>query len=689
MMKRFAFVCALFAVALAATINLGARQSAAGALNADMFKSFQFRSLGPPPTTGRVQDIAVDPNNPSVWYVASAAGGLWKTENRGQTFKSVFDNGGSFNLACVVVDRKDSKVVWLGTGENANPRSAMYGDGVYKSTDGGASWARVGLETSEHIGNIQIDPRNSNVVYVAAQGPLWSSGGDRGLYKTTDGGKTWKAILTSSPDTGANEVWIDPANPDILYATLYQRRRGVGQFVGGGPEGGIYKSLDAGAHWTKLTKGLPTNVGRIGLGIDGKVKPTRVYALIDALQPESGFYRSDDAGASWNRMGSPIGVEPAAPPAGAGGAGARGGGGGGGGRGGSADGVYRGEDPHYYYELFVDPIRPDTVWSEGLDVSRTDDGGKTFHAVPMPYDREVHVDYHAIVLDPLDRNHQIFGNDGGLYETWDDGKNLRHFDNLPITQFYRVAVDTALPFYHVCGGAQDNNSMCAPSRTVNAYGIRLNDWYLTGGGDGFTSRIDPQDPNTVYETYQEGAIGRLDLRTGVNTNIQTRLRAAMTALASGGAAPAEAPAAGARGGGGGGRGGGGDRINWDAPYIISPHSHTRLYWGGTHLWRSDDRGDNWVAISPDLTRQLDYTKIPIMGKVWDPATTVSYHRSTTALSTIVSLDESPLAEGLIYVGTDDGLLQVTEDGGKELAEDGKLSRRSSGHVRERRLRVAA
>jgi photosystem II stability/assembly factor-like uncharacterized protein len=716
-MKRVQLVFGFSFTVLAIAVGLG--QGTGPALTSDLFKDLQFRSLGPSLTTGRVADVAVDPKNPSVWYVAAAAGGLWKTDNRGQTFKPIFDDGGSFNLSCVVIDPKDSNVLWLGTGENSNPRSAMYGDGLYKSTDAGATWTRVGLEGSEHIGNIKIDPRNSNVVYVAAQGPLWNSGGDRGLYKTMDGGKTWKMILPaqSMPDTGANEIQIDPLNPDILYASLYQRRRSIGQFIGGGPEGGIYKSLNAGATWTKLTKGLPDNVGRIALGTDPKVKPTRVYALIDAVGAEQGFYRSDDAGASWTRMGQPTGPDAApaggaapaaaAPANAARGGAARGGGARGGAAGGAAAGATggaatggaaaggaqaggagagggrpggpaggggfggganpAGQDPHYYYEIFVDPTRPDTVWGEGLNMYRTDDGGKAWHAVTMQYNSAIHVDFHAIAFDLTDKNHWIFGNDGGLYETWDEGKNVRHFDNLPISQFYRIAVDNALPFYHVCGGLQDNNSMCGPSRSINAYGIRTGDWYLVGGGDGFQPRIDPEDPNTVYATSQFCGLGRLDLRTSQSKSIRPNTFSAGDAPTQ----PVGAPAAGGRGGGGGGRGGT-ERVNWDCAYMISPHSHTRLYIGGEKVYRSDDRGDSWTPISPNLTRDLDPRVIPIMGKVWDPLTTVSYNRSTTQLSTIVSIDESLLLEGLIYVGTDDGLVQVTEDGGKNWRKTDKF-----------------
>ena len=694
-MRAKGFGIALVAIvvgALASTFAQGSRQ-----LTADTLKDFKIRSIGPIGiTTGRVQKTTVDPKDSSVIYVATAAGGVWKSINHGYSFKSIFDNGGSFNMCCVVVDPKDSNVLWLGTGENSNPRAAMYGDGLYKSTDAGETWAKAGLETSEHIAEIIVDPRNSNTVYVASQGPLWSAGGDRGVFKTTDGGKTWKNVLAISENTGANGLVMDPANPDVLYATTWQRRRAVGQFVGGGPESAIYKSIDGGAKWTKLTKGLPAgDMGRIAIAVDGKVKPTRVYLLINAAtqaartagKDESGFYRSDDAGLTFKRMepasaaaetaaataGKPAApvapAKPAAPaktatlakpaepiapfcggapaPEPAAGAAPGAGAGRAGGRGGS--GVYVGGDPGYYHEIFVDPLRADTIWSVNTNLECSGDGGKTWKAVNTVMNMrtpDVHVDFHDVWVDPKDKRHMIFSNDGGVYETYDEGKYFRHFANLPVTQFYRVAVDNSYPFYRVCGGAQDNNSMCGPSRTAHDVGIRTSDYFLTGGGDGMQSRVDPNDPNIIYAQWQQGAIERIDLRTGASKSIRPPQSA-----------------------GGGGRGAGAanpnaDRPNWDAPYIVSPHSPTRLYWATQFVYRSDDRGDNWTRISGDLSRNLNPADIPIMGKKWDPATTVSWGNATTVLSNAVTIDESPLMEGLLYVGTDDGLVQVTEDGGK-------------------------
>jgi photosystem II stability/assembly factor-like uncharacterized protein len=649
----------------------------------DALQPIAFRSLGPSLTTGRISDIAVDPRNSNVWYVAVSSGNLWKTENRGNTWTPIFEDYGSFSLGVVTVDPRDSNVVWLGTGENNNQRSVAFGDGVYKSTDAGKTWKRMGLENSEHIQNIVIDPRNSNVVFVTAIGPLWSAGGDRGLYKTTDGGQTWKAILTISKDTGVTDLVMDPKNPDVLYAAAYQRRRAVGQLIGGGPESGIYKSTDGGQKWTKLSKGLPTvEIGRVGLGINWR-NPRTVYALVTSQLGQGGFYRSDDAGASWVRIGRTVG----------GGRGAgRGGPAGGqatppqpcgpadpnpqkpstdaapqGGRGGANDDCYRGGDPGYYHEIYVDAHDPETIWSLQTNVDRSTDGGKTWQTVPM---QGVHVDHHDIVFDPNDRNHIILGNDGGVYETYDGMKTWRHFTNLPLSQFYRVTTDNSKPFYNVCGGMQDNGTICGPSRTVNRVGIRTSDWYSVGGGDGFQSRVDPEEPQTVYVQSQNGSLSRLDLRSGRSMAI----RPTSQNTTVDGKPPAPAPAAteggqAGRGGGQGGRGGGGGRgqtlgrWHWDSPLIISPHNSRRLYYGGERLYRSDDRGESWVTVSPDLTRQLDAAKLEIMGKVW-PTYSVAFNQATTTLSTITTVDESPLLDGLIYAGTDDGLVQITEDGGR-------------------------
>jgi len=589
-MKRTLFFLALSAFLVA--------QPNAPRLTSDLVKELSVRNILGTFSGGRIADVAVDPKNRSTWYVATASGGLWKTTNHGVNFQPVFDDGGAYSLGCVAVDPKNSDIVWLGTGENQAQRAIGFGDGIYKSTDAGKTWKNMGLPNSEHIGKIWIDPRHSNVVWVASQGPLFGPGGDRGLYRTTDGGATWKAMLTISENTGVTDFDIDPRNPDIMYAAAYQRRRHTSIIVAGGPESAIYKTTDAGAHWTKLTEGIPTvDKGRIALAVSPQ-KPDVVYATVTTNQQNklSGFYRSDDAGAHWT-MTAPFIVQ----------------------------------DPEYYGEIFADPSQYDRVYMMDMAVRVTEDGGKTIRAAGW----QVHSDNHALNFDPTDPNHLLEGNDGGLYESYDHGRTWRHFNNIPVTQFYRVSVDNALPFYNVYGGAQDNGSQGVPSRTTNRVGIRTSDWLNTGGGDGFQSRVDYADPSTVYACSQNIGCNRLALKTGQTTNIHPRFGEDDKTL----------------------------RSRWDIPFVISPHSHTRLYIAANRMMRSDDRGATWKLISGDLTRNIDRDTIPVMGKLWG-ADAVWKNAFTDQYGTGTAVAESPVKEGLLFVGTDDGLVQISENGGE-------------------------
>ncbi len=558
------------------------------------FSGLKFRNVGPALTSGRVADLAVDPTNPNVYYVAAASGGVWKTTNSGTTYDPIFDGQGSYSIGCVTIDPSNHNTIWVGTGENNNQRSVAYGDGVYKSNDGGKSWDNVGLEKSEHIGMIKVHPNNSNIVYVAAYGPLWSAGGERGLYKTTDGGENWELILEIDEHTGINEIHFDPTNPDVIYATAHQRRRHIFTYVSGGPGCGIHKSEDGGKTWKTINNGLPTKMGRIGMTVS-PVDQNLLYAIVEGEDESGGFFRSTNRGASWEKMNKYV------------------------------------TSGNYYQELIPDPVDKDKVFIMDTWLHHTEDGGKTIKATG---EDNKHVDNHCIWINPQDTDHWIVGCDGGIYETYDHAETWNYKSNLPITQFYKVAVDNDEPFYNIYGGTQDNNSIGGPSRTKNNHGILNSDWFITNGGDGFESAIDPVNPDIVYAQSQYGWLVRYDKTNGESVGIKPQAKLDEPGL----------------------------RWNWDAPLLISPHNHKRLYFAANVLFRSDDMGNTWQQISGDLTQQIDRNKLPVMGQVLS-VDAVMKNKSTTIYGNIVALDESPKQEGLVYVGTDDGLIQVTEDNG--------------------------
>jgi photosystem II stability/assembly factor-like uncharacterized protein len=559
-----------------------------------------LRGIGPALMGGRIADIAVSPEHPSHWYVAAGSGNLWKTTNAGITWQPVFDDQASYSIGTVSIDPNQSSTVWVGTGENVSGRHVGWGDGIYKSVDAGKTWQNMGLKKSEHIGKILVDPRNSDVVLVAAEGPLWSAGGDRGVYKTVDGGKNWEQVLKIDENTGVTDLEFDPSNPDVVYAAAYQRRRTTWTLMAGGPNSGIYKSSDNGDSWRQVKTGLPKgDMGKIGLAVT-PANPQLVYATIEADNSEKGFYRSTDKGESWEKRSSY---------------------------------TSGGTGPHYYQEIEVSPQNPDLIYQMDVFFHVSRDGGKTFDYLGTG--REKHSDNHALWIDPNNGQHLIAGTDAGLYESFDEGSHWRHFPNLPVSQFYKLGLDNSEPFYNIIGGAQDLGTLIGPSRTMNVEGVRNRDWYVPLGADGYDSAFDPEDPNIAYMEIQQGELYRYDKRSHEVLSIKPQ------------PAPNDPP----------------ERWNWDSPILISPHNHERIYFGSQRVWRSDNRGDAWTPISGDLTTNTNRYELETMDdRVWS----VDDLYDTGAMSkyaTLTGITESPLAEGVLYTGSDDGIIQVTEDGG--------------------------
>lgn len=567
-------------------------------LDAGLLSGLELRSIGPALMSGRIADIAIDPERPNTWYVAAGSGGVWKTANSGTTWDNIFDGQNSYSIGCLALDPNNSDILWVGSGEDVGGRHVGYGDGVYRSRDGGHSFENLGLEDSEHIARILIDPRNSDVVFVAAQGPLWTEGGQRGLYRTQDGGESWEPVLTAGPWTGVTDVVFDPRDPDVLYAATHQRHRTVAALINGGPETGIHKSTDGGNSWRELKGGLPgADKGKIGLAVSPQ-RPDVVYATIELAGRTGGTWASEDRGESWQKR---------------------------------ADYVGGGTGPHYYQELWADPHRFDVLYHANVVLGKTTDGGRTWGGAR---NRNKHVDNHAVAFHPTDPDFLLVGCDGGLYRSYDQGQTYQFTANLPLTQFYKVDVDYDWPVYHVVGGTQDNNTQYGPTRTLTENGIANRDWRITIGGDGHDCAIDPEDPNILYCESQQGYIRRFDRKTGESVDIRPQPEAGEENL----------------------------RFNWDSPILISPHSHTRIWFGSKRLYRSDDRGDNWTAVSGDLSRGLDRFQLPMMGRIWSVDALWDLY-AMSEYGNITSISESPVQEDLVYVGTDDGLIQVSEDGG--------------------------
>ncbi|MEO1078812.1 MAG: glycosyl hydrolase [Pseudomonadota bacterium] len=568
------------------------------ASDADPYAGLAWRNIGPAFMSGRVGDIDWDPTDDSVWYVGVGSGGVWKTVNAGTTWEPVFDNESSYSIGNVAVDPSNPSTVWVGTGEDHGGRHIAFGDGIYRSDNGGETWTNMGLTKSQHISRIIVHPKDSDTVWAAVQGPLWTKGGQRGLYMTTDGGLSWNKTLGGNEWTGVTDLVFDPRNPDVLYAATWQRHRTVAAYMGGGPDSGIHKSTDGGRSWNKLATGLPTgNLGKIGLAISPQ-EPEVLYAAIELNRTKGGVWRSENGGASWTKR---------------------------------SDAVSYGTGPHYYQELYASPHQFDRLYLVGPSVQKSEDGGETFVQMEHP---SQHGDMHAIYFHPTDPDYIMMGTDGGLYESHDLGANWRYIENLPITQFYKLALDDAEPFYNIYGGTQDNNTQGGPSRTDSVNGIRNADWKVVLGGDGHQPATEPGNPDILYAEWQQGNLMRIDLITGESVYIKPQPY------------PGEPP----------------ERFNWDSPILVSPHEPTRLYFASQRVWRSDNRGDDWTPISGDLTRNEDRMLMPLMEQTWSWDAPWDL-RAMSDYNTITSLAESPIREGLLYVGTDDGLIQVSENGG--------------------------
>ena len=554
-----------------------------------VFGALRARGIGPAVMSGRISALDVVDSDPRIIYAGAASGGVWKSRNGGVNFRPVFDDHNQC-IGAIAVDQAHPDTVWVGTGEVWVRNSVSVGDGLYRTYDGGNNWERVGLENTERIGEIIVHPTDSKVVYAAALGHLWDANEERGLYKTSDGGATWEKILYVDENTGCTDIAIDPRNPEIVYAAMWQFRRRPDFFTSGGPGSGIYKSTDGGRNWRLLTEGLPEGeLGRIALAV-APSQPDRIYAVVEAA--ESALYRSDDMGEIWEKKNTQKAVK---------------------GR------------PFYFSLLIPDPVDEDRLFKTSTGLLMTRDGGKTFTGVGG----WVHSDYHAMWINPADPNHIIAGTDGGLYITRNRGDGWQHVTNLPVSQFYRVAVDDRRPF-HVYGGLQDNGTWSAPSRARG--GIENSDWENLGGGDGFAVVIDRADPDIIYWEWQGGNVSRRDLRTGENKDIKPQPE----------------------------KGDPDFRFNWNTPIVSSPNDAKRLYVGSQFLHRSTDRGESWEKLSGDLT-----TDDPAKQRQTESGGLTIDNTNAETHCAIFTISESPLDKSVIWVGTDDGNIQVTENNGKD------------------------
>lgn len=595
-------------------------------------KRLNWRSVGPGTMGGRVSEVVFAPGESKVFYVGLASGGLFRTKNHGTTLESLFDKEETTSVGSIAVcdlpsnfdhpaeakagkSKKELKelgrnqMIWLGTGEGNGRNSSSWGNGVYRSTDAGATWQHMGLADSHDIPAIVVDPRNPDVCYVAALGHLWGANEERGLYKTTDGGKTWTKVLAVK-DHGCCDVRLDPRNPDVIFAAMYYRRRKAHKFDSGSTEGGLFRSQDGGKSWKKIKGGLPTHTGRIGIDLFAE-NPDIMYAVIESGQggtnsirddrsKSGGLFRSEDGGNTWTRMS------------------------------------VRAPRAFYFCKVRIHPKNDQKIYMLGWEVEVSEDGGRTFRG---GFGDKMHVDMHSIAFDPNDPDHIVVGNDGGIYQTFDGGAKWQFLNQIAIGQFYNIALDMSEP-YRIAGGLQDNGSWVGPSSTLvetEKYedgtpqtGITNSDWKYVCWGDGFHVAFDPEDPDVIYAEWQGGNLTKANLKTGRRWHLQPQQR----------------------------EGGAAYRFNWNAPFFVSPHNPSVLYLGGNMVFRLSDRGETWERISGDLTTN-DVDKITTEGS------------AAETFCTVTSLVESPLTEGLLWAGTDDGRVHVrVEDEWKDVTPKG-------------------
>ena len=573
-------------------------------INEDLLATFRPRSIGPAVTSGRIHDVEALPNDPSTIFLASASGGLWKTTNRGHTWRNVFADKDVSTFGDVAIAPSNPRIMYAGTGEQNNRQSSSWGNGVYRSDDAGETWRHQGLVETRHIGKVLVHPNDPDIAYVAALGNLWRGNEERGVYRTRDGGRTWQRVHHVDEYTGAVDLVMDTRNPDVLYYAAYQRLRRTWGFNGGGPGSGIYRSTDGGDSWTELTNGIPSgDKGRIGLAIS-ESNPRVLFALIEHADSDlQGTYRSGNGGDSWTRVNS---LDPR---------------------------------PMYYSEIFIDPSNEDRIYVLATSSFKSEDGGRTFEEIAErpTYDVGVHADQHSLWIDPNDPNHLYMAGDAGLWETYDRGTNFRKVNNIPIAQFYAIGVDNRDPYW-VYGGMQDNHSWMGPSETRRWIGILADDWKQTGFGDGMYQQVDPTNYRYVYANSNGGGYYRMDPETGDMLDIRPRAPEGEEAY----------------------------RWDWVSPSLVSVHDPSVVYLGGNRLFISGDHAESWTR-TEDLTRREDRDEMRLMG-VFGADVTISRNDGTSNYGEIIVIAESPLDAQVLWVGTDDGNVQVSRDKGRNWTE---------------------